>query len=66
MWEYRVRKTAAGIDIAGAWGYSSKEMAILAYKRRFAQWEKYHCVIYSPEFIPCAKKDAGEIKFSIS
>lgn len=63
MWSYRVRKTAKGIDIAGAWGYPTATNAIRAYKKRFSQWEKYHCAIYGPDAQPRVEKAAGERMF---
>lgn len=64
MWEYKVRKTANSIDIAGAYGYASKASAIKAFKRRFTEWQKFHCIIYAPGYKPCAEKAAGEVKFN--
>lgn len=63
MWEYKVRNKANGIDIAGAYGYSSKEGAIRAFKRRFIEWEKYHCTIYAPGYKAYAEKGVGETSF---
>lgn len=64
MWEYKVREKMNGIDIAGAYGYKNKKSAIQAFKRRFANWRNYACIIYAPGYKPCAQKDVGEKVFS--